>query len=135
MAVSLLDQALATTERRAFLRNLTPAQVAKLQGQIHERAKTLPKIDPAALPKPKPAKPKSVVSANVLRSMKTVRVGRHKILLPSTAKYHRLRDAQVVSYYRGVVNLWRVRSGKVVSQPLKPEDRQYLARTYFGIRS
>ena len=126
--VSLLHQAVATTQRKSFLKNLSKAQLAELQRQIDAHRGS------PAKPSKSAAKPKSVVSANVLRNMKNVRVGRHRMLLPSTAKYKRLRDAQVVSYYRGVVNLWRVRGGKIVSQPLKPEDRQYLARTYFNAR-
>lgn len=121
--MALLDSALAlssSADRLDWMRQLTPAQLETLQRQITDRSGEEPTVSLSASP------------GHV--QLKKIRVGRHYMQVPNAAKYHRLRDSQVLTYFRGRLQMWRVRGGKIVEQPLGLEDRRYLAKTFFKIR-
>lgn len=118
--MALIDSALAipSSERLGWMRDLSPTQLETLQRQINDRT----------------GADSSVALSAVTAKMRKVRVGRLYMRIPNAARWHRLRDSQVLTYFRGHLQMFSVRDGKIVERKLAAEDRRYLAKAFFNVR-
>jgi hypothetical protein len=139
--MNLLDQALSvsTTTRKAWLRNLTTAQRERLQAEMSARQNELgitrPKATAPAPPKLDEDRYNSIRSGSFIGGQRAIRVGRHVVMIPATAKYKRTRDTLCYVYFRGVVSGYVAKGAKLSKLNMDGPTRAHIARSLFNVKT
>lgn len=139
--MTLLDDVLrvSPTTRKAYLRNLSENQRKRLQAEMTARQRELGITPPTSTA---PAPPKldgyrynSIRSGSFIGGKRAIRVGRHIVMIPATAKYKRVRDTAAYVFYGGVVSGYVAKGAKLVRLKLDAETRAHIARSLFNVKT